>query len=142
MQRSMASGALSMADVNTARAGFTQAANATGQLATQAVRARTETSMLTEAITKNDLSLRQSMRVRSQFNNILREQFQLQRATAVQWTQSTNGRMTADLVVPRTATASMNAYTTSIAANSRALITNIGNMAEWSVAARVMQMRM
>ena len=141
MQRSMAAGALSMADVNTARAGFSRAVNDTGQLATQAVRARTEMSMLTEAITKQDLSFRQSMRVRSQFNNILREQYQLQRATAVQWTQSTNGRMTADLIVPRTATAAMNAYTGSIAANSRALITNIGNMAEWSAAARVMQMR-
>ncbi|WMI33434.1 tape measure protein [Streptomyces phage Kenrey] len=141
MQRSMAAGALSMADVNTARAGFSRAVNDTGQLATQAVRARTEMSMLTEAITKQDLSFRQSMRVRSQFNNILREQYQLQRATAVQWTQSTNGRMTADLIVPRTATAAMNAYTGSIAANSRALITNIGNMAAWSTAARVMQMR-
>ncbi|AXH68754.1 tape measure protein [Streptomyces phage SparkleGoddess] len=141
MQRTMASGALSMADVNTARAGFTQAANATGQLATQAVRARTETSLLTEAIAKGDLGYRQSMRVRQQFNNILREQYQLQRATAVQWTQSTNGRMTADLVIPRTASAAMNAYTGSIAANSRALITNIGNMTAWSAAARVMQMR-
>ncbi|URQ04653.1 tape measure protein [Streptomyces phage Emma1919] len=141
MQRSMAAGALSMADVNTARAGFSRAVNDTGQLATQAVRARTEMSMLTEAITKQDLSFRQSMRVRSQFNNILREQYQLQRATAVQWTQTTSGRMTADLVVPRTATAAMNAYTGSIAANSRALITNIGNMAEWAAAARVMQMR-
>lgn len=141
MQRSLASGALASSDARRARADFNQTAMATGQLATQAVRARTETSALTEAIAKNDLSLRQSMRVRQQFNAILAEQYQLQRATAVQWTQSANGRMTADLVVPTTATASMNAYTSSLAANSRALITNIGNMAEWSAAARVMQMR-
>lgn len=141
MQRNLASGSFSAATANKARTNFNQAANATGQLATQAVRARTEMSVLTEAITKQDLSLRQTMRVRQQFNNILREQYQLQRATAIQWSQSANGRMTADLVVPTTASASMNAYTSSLAANSRALITNIGNMAEWSAAARVMQMR-
>lgn len=141
MQRSMASGAFSAADARAARNNFNQAAAATGQLATQAVRARTETSALTEAMTRGDLGFRQSMRVRQQFNAILREQYQLQRATAVQWSQQANGRMTADLVVPRTATAAMNAYTGSIAANSRALIANIGNMAEWSAAARVMQMR-
>ncbi|QIQ62924.1 tape measure protein [Streptomyces phage Moab] len=141
MQRNLASGAFSAADARTARNNFNQTANATGQLATQAVRARTETSLLTEAIAKGDLGYRQSMRVRQQFNAILREQYQLQRATAIQWSRSGNGSMMADLVVPTTATASMNAYTGSLAANSRALITNIGNMTEWSAAARVMQMR-
>lgn len=141
MQRNMAAGALSMGDVNTARSGFRQSIGNMSQLAIQSVRARSETSLLTEAIVKQDLGLKQSMRVRKQFNNILREQYQLQRAAAVQWTASAAGRSTADIIIPRDASARVDRYTQSLAANTRGLLSNIGNSRLLSEAWSVMRMR-
>jgi len=141
MQRNMSAGALSMSDVNSQRAAFNQRINQTGSLATQAVQARTATTVLTEALIKQDVSLRQSMQVRKQFTNILREQYQLQRAMAVQYTTSTSGRMSADMIIPRDASARVSQMTGSLAANSRALVTNLRNTALLSEAWGVMRVR-
>lgn len=141
MQRNMASGALSMSDMNTARSGFRQSIASMSQLAVQGVRARSETSLLTEALAKQDLTMKQSMRVRKQFNNLLKEQYQLQRAAAVQWTASAAGRSTADLIIPQGASERVDRYTQSLAANSRGLISNVRNSALLSEAWSVMRTR-
>ena len=141
MQRNMAAGALSMSDINTARSGFRQSIGNMSQLAIQAVHARSETSLLTEAITKQDLTMKQSMRVRKQFNNLLREQYQLQRAAAVQWTASAAGRSTADLIIPQDASARVDRYTQSLAANTAGLLRNVRNSQMLSEAWSVMRTR-
>lgn len=137
MQRNMASGALSMGNVNTARNSFRQAIGNVSDLAVQSVQARTATSMLTESIIKRDLSMKQSMQVHKQFTNILKEQYALQRAMAVQWTSSTSGRMNADVIIPRGASASIDAMTNSLRANTvamaRALVGMGGLNEAWSV---------
>lgn len=141
MQRNMASGALSMSDVNTARSGFRQSIGNMSQLAVQAVHARSETSLLTEAIAKQDLTMKQSMRVRKQFNNLLREQYQLQRAATVQWTASAAGRSTADIIIPQNASGRIDRYTQSLAANSAGLLRNLRNTEMLSEAWSVMRTR-
>lgn len=141
MQRNMASGALTMGNVNTARNSFRQAIRNVSDLAVQSVQARTATSMLTESIIKRDLSMKQSMQVHKQFTNILKEQYALQRAMAVQWTSSTSGRMNADVIIPRGASASIDRMTNSLRANTVAMARGLVGMGGLNEAWSVMRIR-
>jgi TP901 family phage tail tape measure protein len=141
MQRNMSAGALSMNNVNQARNSFRQAIGNVSGLALQSVQARTATSLLTESIIKRDLSLKQSMQVHKQFSNILREQYALQRAMAVQWTSSTSGRMTADMIIPRDATSRINQMTNSLGANTKAMARGLIGMGGLNEAWSVMRVR-
>jgi len=141
MQRNMSAGALSMANVNQARSSFRQAIGNVSDLAVQSVQARTATSVLTDAIIKRDISLKQSMQVHRQFTNILKEQYALQRAMAVQWTSSTSGRMSADVIIPRDASARINEMTNSLRANSAAMARGLVGMGGLSEAWSVMRVR-
>jgi TP901 family phage tail tape measure protein len=137
MQRNMAAGALSMSNVNAARSSFRNAISNVSDLAIQSVQARTATSLLTESIIKRDLSLKQSMQVHKQFSNVLKEQYALQKAMAVQWTSSTSGRMSADVIIPRGTSESIDRMTNSLGANTTAMargLVGMGNLSEaWSV---------
>jgi TP901 family phage tail tape measure protein len=137
----MASGALTMGNVNTARSDFRRAISNVSDLAVQSVQARTATSLLTESIIKRDLSMKQSMQVHKQFTNILKEQYALQRAMAVQWTSSTSGRMNADVVIPRGASASVDAMTNSLRANTVAMARGLVGMGGLNAAWSVMRVR-
>lgn len=141
MQRTMSAGALSMGNVNQARSSFRQAIGMAGDLAVQSVQARTATSLLTESIIKRDLSLKQSMQVHRQFNNILREQYALQRAMAVQWTSSASGRMSADVIIPRGASARIDQMTNSLRANTTAMARGLVGMGGLNEAWSVMRVR-
>lgn len=141
MQRNMAAGSLSMNNVNQARNSFRQAIGNVSGLAVQSVQARTATSMLTDSIIKRDISLKQSMQVHKQFSNILREQYALQRAMAVQWTSSTSGRMTADMIIPRDASARINNMTNSLGANTKAMARGLIGMGGLNEAWSVMRVR-
>ncbi|QOI67439.1 tape measure protein [Streptomyces phage Beuffert] len=113
-----------------------------GQFAAQAVHARTETSMLTEALVKRDLSLQNSMRIQKQFNNILREQYQLQRAMMTTYSSTgANGRVSGDIIIPQAATARMNAYTSSLKENAKGLLQIGRDSAAFSDAVSVMNQR-
>jgi len=141
MQRNMASGALSMSNVNDSRNSFRRAVSQIGDLAVQSVQARTATSVLTESIIKRDISLKQSMQVHKQFTNILKEQYALQRAMAVQWTTSTSGRVGADMIIPRGSTERIEAMTNSLAANSKAMARGLIGMGGLNEAWSVMRVR-
>lgn len=141
MQRNMSAGALSMNDVNSSRNSFRQAISSVGDLAVQSVQARTATSMLTESLVKRDLSLKQSMQVHRQFSNVLKEQYALQRAMAVQWTSSTSGRMSADVIIPRDASARVNEMTNSLRANAAAMARGLVGMGGLNEAWSVMRVR-
>lgn len=141
MQRNMSAGALSMANVNSSRNSFRQAIGNVSDLAVQSVQARTATSVLTESIIKRDISLKQSMQVNRQFNNILKEQYALQKAMAVQWTSSTSGRMGADVIIPRGASATVDQMTNSLRANTTAMARGLVGMGGLSEAWSVMRVR-
>ena len=141
MQSQMASGALSMNDLNTARTNLRTTIGGMSDFAVQAVRTQSATSMLTEAIIKQDLNFKKSMQVRKQFNNILREQYQLQRMTAVQWTRNAAGAGSGDVIIPRDASARVDRMTQSLRANSSAMVRSIGNAALMNEAWSVMRMR-
>lgn len=141
MQRNMSAGALTMGNVNQARNSFRQAIGNVSDLAVQSVQARTATSLLTESIIKRDLSLKQSMQVHRQFSNILKEQYALQRAMAVQWTSSTSGRMSADVIIPRDASARIDQMTNSLRANTTAMARGLVGMGGLNEAWSVMRVR-
>lgn len=141
MQRNMSAGALSMGSVNQARADFRQAIGNVNELALQSVQARTATSLLTESLIKRNISLKQSMQLHKQFNSVLKEQYALQRAAAVQWTTSTSGRMSADLIIPRDAPANIDRMTNSLRANSVAMARGLVGMGGLSDAWSVMRIR-
>lgn len=141
MQRNMSAGALSMGNVNQARSSFRQAIGNVSDLAVQSVQARTATSVLTDSIIKRDLTLKQSMQVHRQFTNILKEQYALQRAMAVQWTSSTSGRMSADVIIPRGASENIDRMTNSLRANSVAMARGLVGMGGLSEAWSVMRVR-
>jgi TP901 family phage tail tape measure protein len=141
MQRNMSAGALSMGNVNQARSSFRNAIADAGNLAVQSVQARTATSMLTESIIKRDISLKQSMQVHKQFTNILKEQYALQRAMAVQWTSSTSGRMSADVIIPRDASARIDQMTNSLRSNTTAMARGLIGMGGLNEAWSVMRVR-
>lgn len=141
MQRNMSAGALSMGNVNAARSDFRNAIGNVRDLAVQSVQARTATSVLTESIIKRDISLKQSMQVHKQFTNILKEQYALQRAMAVQWTSSTSGRMNADVIIPRGASENIDRMTNSLRANSAAMARGLVGMGGLSEAWSVMRVR-
>jgi TP901 family phage tail tape measure protein len=142
MQRQLGSGAISMNQLNAARNNLRNAINDTGNYAVQAVRAQSATQMLTEAIIKQDLGFKKSMQVRKQFNNILREQYQLQRMTVAQWTQSSTGAaMSADAIIPRQASANVDRMTQSLRANAAGFRAGLTSMTAWNEAWSVMRVR-
>lgn len=84
------------------RSAFNQRlANSNGSFVTEAVRAKSATTLFTEALVKQDVTLSHSIKNRKLFNEVLREQYLLQKMTAVQWSKSASGRVSADVIVPR-----------------------------------------
>ncbi|QGH76368.1 tape measure protein [Streptomyces phage Daubenski] len=85
------------------QAAFRNQVRSLGSMTTETMRVASASEMYTKALQKQDISLRQALRNRQTFNQVLREQYQLSRAASVQWTTGTRGASTMDLIVPRDA---------------------------------------
>lgn len=123
MQRQLARG-LTPAAMNDARNAFRTGVAAIGDYTTQTVRAQTANAALTESIIKQNVSLKDSLAVRRQFNSILAEQLQLQKMLAVQWSQTASGVVSADIIVPRGLDARFESLTNSLRTNLAQLVRN------------------
>ncbi|QIN94592.1 tail length tape measure protein [Streptomyces phage Muntaha] len=140
MQRQLAHG-LTPGGLNSIRTGFRNAVGNLQDFHVEAVRTQSATARMTEALTKNEMSLRQSVKQRKLYNEVLREQFALQKATTVQWSQNAMGQARADLIVPRGVTPEIDRMSNSLYQNTRALLTARRGTAEFSDAARLMSTR-
>ncbi|AXH66809.1 tape measure protein [Streptomyces phage StarPlatinum] len=94
---------LSRAAVPAIAAGFRNNVRSLGNMSVETMRVTSASEMYTKALQKQDVTLRQALRNRQTFNQVLREQYALSRAAAVQWTTNSRGGSTLDLIVPRDA---------------------------------------
>lgn len=107
--------------VRNARNTFNMMGRDLGGLNVEAIKAKSATQAMTEAIVKQELRLRDRSKVAKQFNSVLREQYQLQKMTAVQWSKSASGTVAADVLVPKGVDSNINRLTSSLGANVRAM---------------------
>lgn len=140
MQRQLAQG-LTPADLNTTRAQFRNAVHGLNEFGVQAVRATSATTALTESIIKQNLGFKEAIKQRRLFNGVLREQYQLQKMTAVQWATNAAGTVTADVIVPRGTDERIDRMTNSLRGNLQELIRNRRGTEEFSQAVDVMRTR-
>lgn len=87
---------------------FKTAISESGAFRMETMRSVSATEAFSRAIQKQDVSMAQAIKNRKLFNSILREQYQLQRMTAVGITENGTGRMTAEMIVPRGAPERLN----------------------------------
>lgn len=102
MQANLARG-MTPAGLAANQAAFRNQVRSLGSMTTETMRVASASEMYTKALQKQDISLRQALRNRQTFNQVLREQYQLSRAASVQWTTNNRGGSTMDLIVPRDA---------------------------------------
>jgi TP901 family phage tail tape measure protein len=93
---------LSRAALPAIATGFRNNVRNLGGMAVETMRVTSASEMYTKALQKQEITLRQAIRQRQTFNQVLREQYALSRAAAVQWTSNSRGS-TLDLIVPRDA---------------------------------------
>jgi TP901 family phage tail tape measure protein len=140
MQRQLAQG-LTPGKLNDTRTAFRTAVQGLNDYHVEAVKNVSATAAMTEALTKNEVSIVRAYKSRKMFNDILREQLALQKATTVQWSQNAMGQTRADMIVPRGVTSNVDALTRSFSTNLRALNPLKFRTAEFGEAARVMSTR-
>ncbi len=140
MQRQLATG-LTPGKLNDTRNAFRTAVRGLNDFHVESVRNVSATAAMTEALTKNEVSIVRAYKSRRMFNDILREQLALQKATTVQWSQNAMGQTRADMIVPRGVTSNVDGLTRSFGANLKALNPLKFRTAEFGEAARVMSTR-
>lgn len=104
MQANLARG-MTPAVLATNQAAFRNQVRSLGSMTTETMRVASASEMYTKALLKEDVTLRQALRNRQTFNQVLREQYQLSRAASMQWSTNNRGGSTMDLIVPRDAPA-------------------------------------
>lgn len=102
MQAQLAANAGAVASSATA---FRNNVRGLGNMSLETMRVTSAAENYTKALQKQDITLRQAIKNRQTFNQVLREQYALSRASAMQWTQGNRGRSTLDLIVPTDAPA-------------------------------------
>jgi TP901 family phage tail tape measure protein len=107
----------------------------------QASKAKTATQDFTEALTKQDVGVRKAIAGRKMFSDVLREQINLQKMLAVQWSKGPGGTISADIIMPKGVSTEVNNMTSSLRENVKALATNKIGTAEFAQAAEVARMR-
>lgn len=141
MQKELAG--LSAGALADARRGFRAGVDGIGAYERSAVTARTATSRFTEQLVKQDLTLKQAIKSRKLFNATLKEQYQLQKLMAVQWSRgSVTGKVSADAIVPRGSGAAVDKLTSSFGANYKAMRLATKGTADYAAASQIMQMRL
>ncbi|WXW92552.1 tape measure protein [Streptomyces phage Enygma] len=96
---------LSRAAVPAIAQGFRNNVRNLGGMTVETMRVTSASETYTKALQKQDVTLRQALKNRQTFNQVLREQYALSKAAAVQWTTNSRGGSTLDLIVPRDAPA-------------------------------------
>ncbi|AST15290.1 tape measure protein [Streptomyces phage Samisti12] len=102
MQANLARG-MTPAALATNQAAFRNQVRSLGSMTTETMRVASASEMYTKALLKEDITVRQALKNRTTFNQVLREQYQLSRAASMQWSTNTRGGSTMDLIVPRDA---------------------------------------
>lgn len=115
MQANLARG-MTPAALATNQAAFRNQVRSLGSMTTETMRVASASEMYTKALLKEDVTLRQALKNRNTFNQVLREQYQLSRAAAMQWSTNTRGGSTMDLIVPRDAPARLGNFRQTLAA--------------------------
>lgn len=108
----------------------------------QAVKAKTATQDFTESLVKQDVGFRKAIASRKVFSDVLREQINLQKMLAVQWSKGPGGTVSADVIMPKGVNTDVAKMTNSLKENVKALATNKVGTAEFAQAADVARMRL
>lgn len=131
MQANLARG-MTPAGLATNQAAFRNSVRALGSMTTETMRVASASEMYTKSLLKEDVTMRQALKNRTTFNQVLREQYQLSRAASMQWSTNTRGGSTMDLIVPRDAPARLGKFGQTMAAVRAGTITTnvaLGEMA-------------
>lgn len=91
--------------VASSAAAFRNNVRSMGNMSLETMRVASAAENYTKALAKQDVTLRQAIRNRQTFNQVLREQYNLSRAATMQWSTGNRGMSTVDLIVPRDAPA-------------------------------------
>ncbi|UMO76252.1 tape measure protein [Streptomyces phage Tomas] len=94
---------LARAALPTVAAGFRNNVRSLGNMSVETMRVASASENYTKALQKQDITMRQALKNRQTFNQVLREQYALSRASAMQWTTNARGGSAMDLIVPRDA---------------------------------------
>lgn len=140
MQRA-AAGGFKTSEIRDARVQFREAVHGLNDYSVQAVRAKSTTTELTESLAKQNLGLKDAIRLRAQYGNVLREQYQIQRMMAVQWSRNGAGQVSADVIIPQGTDARLNRMTESLKGNYQELIRSKRGTEEFNQALDVMKAR-
>lgn len=108
----------------------------------QAVKAKTATQDFTESLVKQDVGFRKAIASRKVFSDVLREQINLQKMLAVQWSKGPGGTVSADVIMPKGVNNEIANMTNSLKENVKALARNKVGTAEFAQAADVARMRL
>jgi TP901 family phage tail tape measure protein len=108
----------------------------------QAVKAKSATQAFTESLVKQDIGLRKAIAGRKMFSDVLREQINLQKMLAVQWSKGPGGSISADVIMPKGVDQQVSRLSGSLRENVKALAQNKVGTAEFTQAADVARMRL
>jgi TP901 family phage tail tape measure protein len=131
MQANLARG-MTPAALATNQAAFRNSIRSLGGMTTETMRVASASETYTKALLKEDVTMRQALKNRTTFNQVLREQYQLSRAASMQWSTNTRGGSTMDLIVPRDAPARLGKFRQTLSAVRAGTITTnvaLGEMA-------------
>lgn len=67
----------------------------------ETMKVRSETERFNDALERGKVTMTKAITQRRLINNLIREQYQLQRASAVEWSRDARGRITGDLITPQ-----------------------------------------
>lgn len=107
----------------------------------QAVKAKSATQAFTEALVKQDVGVRKAYASRKMFTDVLKEQINLQKMLAVQWSKGPGGSVSADIIMPKGVSTEIDKMSGSLRENVKALASNKIGTAEFAQAAEVARMR-
>jgi TP901 family phage tail tape measure protein len=144
MQKQLAAG-VNPNKLNDERRGFNKSFVDSGLLkdySIQAMKAKSATQAFTESLVKQDIGLRQAYRSRKMFSDVLREQINLQKMLAVQWSKGPGGTISADVIMPKGVDQQVSRLSGSLRENAKALVTSKKGTAEYIQAADVARMRL
>lgn len=104
------------------RSAFNMQVREMGGVATESVKAKSATQAFTEALVKQDVTLSKAWKNRRLYNEVLREQYMLQKMVAVQWGKSASGTVSADVMIPKGVSEEVHRLTNSFKANTAEIV--------------------
>lgn len=101
---------------------FRDAIGASGQFGVQTYRNVSATQAFSKALEKENVSIASAIKNRKLFNNVLKEQYQINRMMAVNYTQNATGGFTGDMIIPRDVPARITSFRAGLADASKGLV--------------------